>query len=344
MRYVSIDNVETGQYLGKAIYSGNGTILLSAGVQLTVFMINTLNRIGVTMLYVQDEQYDDVELVEILSETTKQQIIREMSDTLDALRSGKEWSPSRISKSVEQLLEDVIGSREVQVQLTEIKTADNAAYVHAMNVCLLSSIIGMNIGLNRDQLWELGVGALLHDIGKLGGADMLDQIPGSKMHHTWRGFELLKSRREFNLMIAHIALQHHERLDGSGQPRGLPGEEIHRYARIVAIANVYDNLITAKEQGGKGLLPHEACEEMMALSETTLDRELLVEFNRIVSIYPNGTGVRLSTRESGVVVRQHRGLPGRPVIRIVNGSGDAIEIKEIDLASATTVFIEAVMN
>ncbi len=344
MRYVSIDNVETGQYLGKSIYSGNGTILLSAGVQLTVFMVNTLNRIGVTMLYVQDEQYDDVELVEILSEATKQQIISEMSDTLDALRSGKEWSPSRISKSVDQLLEDVLGSREVQVQLTEIKTADNAAYVHAMNVCLLSSIIGMNIGLNRDQLWELGVGALLHDIGKLGGADMLDQIPGSRMHHTWRGFELLKSRREFNLMIAHIALQHHERLDGSGQPRGLPGDEIHRYARIVAIANTYDNLITTREHGGKGLLPHEACEEMMALSETTLDRELLVEFNRIVSIYPNGTGVRLSTRESGVVVRQHRGLPGRPVVRIVNGSGDAIEIKEIDLASATTVFIEAVMN
>ncbi|MEW4371314.1 HD-GYP domain-containing protein [Paenibacillus kandeliae] len=344
MRYVSIENVETGQYLAKSVYSGNGTILLSAGVQLTVFMINTLNRIGVTMLYIRDENYADVEPEEILSEQTKQQMIREMSDTFEALRSGKEWHPMRIALSVDALLEDVIGAREVQVQLTEIRTADNAAYVHAMNVCLLSAIIGMNIGLNQQQLRELAIGALLHDIGKLGGSDMLDSIPGSRMHHTWRGFELLKSKREFNLMIAHIALQHHERIDGSGQPRGLPEEEIHRYGRIVAIANTYDNLITAKEQQGKGLMPHEACEEMMALSETGLDRQLLIEFNRIISVYPNGTGVRLSTREAGVVVRQHRGLPGRPVVRIVNGSGDALEIKEIDLASATTVFVEAVMN
>ncbi|WP_046225798.1 HD-GYP domain-containing protein [Paenibacillus dauci] len=344
MRYVSIDNVETGQHLGKSVYSGNGTILLSAGVQLTVFMINTLNRIGVTMIYIQDEQFADVEPEEILSEATKQHMIREMSDTFDAVRSGKEWTPARITLSVEHLLEDIIGAREVQVQLTDIKTADNARYLHAMNVCLLSAIIGMNIGMNQQQLRDLAIGALLHDVGKVSGSEAFDLIPGSKMHHTWRGFELIKSKRDFNLMIAHVALQHHERMDGTGQPRGLSHEEIHRYARIVTIANTYDNLITPKEHGGKSLLPHEACEEMMAMSGTALDHDLLVEFTRIISIYPNGTGVRLSTRETGVVVSQHRGLPGRPVVRIVRGSGDSLDVKEIDLANATTVFIEAVMN
>ncbi|MNP64375.1 hypothetical protein D3C76_1598650 [compost metagenome] len=70
---------------------------------------------------------------------------------------------------------------------------------------------------------------------------------------------------------------------------------------------------------------------------------MLVEFTRIVSVYPNGTAVRLSTKETGVVVGQHRGLPGRPVIRIIRGTGDELDVNEIDLASETTMFIEAVL-
>lgn len=343
MRYVNIDKVETGQYLGKAIYSGNGAILLSAGVQLTVYMINTLNRIGVTMLYIQDENFADIEMEEVLSEATKQVMIREMSDTFDAVRSGKDWSPNKVAFSIEQLLEEITGMREVQIQLTDIKTHDNTQYVHAMNVCLLSAMMGMNMGFNQHQLKDLATGALLHDVGKFAKTAEADLENGSKNHHTWRGFEMIKNKREFNLMIAHIALQHHEQMDGQGKPRGLNEEEIHMYARIVATANTYDNMITSKENGGQGLLPHQACEEMMAQSDRMLDHDVLVEFTRIISVYPNGTTVRLSNKETGVIVRQHRGLPGRPVVRIVSGSGGDLDVKEIDLANATTTFIEAVM-
>jgi hypothetical protein len=92
------------------------------------------------------------------------------------------------------------------------------------------------------------------------------------------------------------------------------------------------------------MLPHEACEEMMAMSGTKLDRDILIEFNRSVSVYPNGTAVRLSTRETGVIVRQHRGLPGRPVIRVARGSTRYdLDVIEVDLAQHTTVFIEAVL-
>ncbi|GGG14225.1 HD-GYP domain-containing protein [Paenibacillus abyssi] len=342
MKYVSIESVEPGQFLGKTVYSGNGTALLSAGVQLTVFMINTLNRIGVTMLYIQDPDFDDVETEDILSEATKQTVINEMNGTFEAIRSGKEWSTKKIGVSVNRIMEDVLSNKELLIQLTDIRTEDNAQYVHAMNVCLISTLIGVNMGLNINQLKDLAIGALLHDVGKNGMtiSDEEQQVD-LKEHHTWRGFELIKSKREFNLLIAHTALQHHERIDGTGIPRGLEAEKIHTFAKIVAVANTYDNLINPLDH--RGMLPHEACEELMAMSEKQLDHEVLVQFTRIISVYPNGMAVRLSTKETGVVVRQHRGLPGRPVVRVVRTNDDQLDVTEIDLAKQTTVFIEAVL-
>jgi HD-GYP domain-containing protein (c-di-GMP phosphodiesterase class II) len=343
MKYVSIEHVETGQYLGKTVYSANGTALLTAGVQLTVFMINTLNRIGVTMLYIQDPAFEDVDTEDILSDATKQAVFREMNDALEAIRSGKEWSTKKLVSSINLIMEDVMSSKELLVQLTDIRSQDNAQYVHAMNVCLMSAIIGVNMGLNQGQLKDLAIGALLHDVGKNVGMTVVDKALANlnKGHHTWLGFELLKSKHEFSLLIAHIALQHHEQIDGKGLPRGLKAEGIHSFAKIVAVANKYDNLINPLNRGG--MLPHEAYEELMAMSEQDLDHDVLVQFTQIISIYPNGMAVRLSTKETAVVVRQHRGLPGRPVVRIVRGSGDAIDVTEIDLAQHMTVFIEAVL-
>ncbi|OZB90344.1 HD-GYP domain-containing protein [Paenibacillus sp. XY044] len=343
MRYVGIESVEPGQFLGKTIYSGNGTVLLSSGVQLTVYMISTLNRIGVTMLYIQDPLYADVETEDMLSEATKQGLIQEMSDAFEAVRSGKEWNTQLIGASVDHLLEDVMNNKELLVQLTDVRTADNSQYVHAMNVCLLSTVMGVNMGLNYQQVKELATGALLHDIGKNGMQEGDELFPDSKTHHTWRGFEKLKNKREFGLLIAHVALQHHERMDGLGLPRGLTGDEIHLYAKIVAAADTYDRMIHPLKPSSRRLMPHEACEQMMAMSEKQLDHGVLVQFTRMVSIYPNGTAVRLSSKETGLVVRQHRGLPGRPVVRIVRGEAGHLDIKELDLAQETTVFIEAVL-
>ena len=245
--------------------------------------------------------------------------------------------------SINTLLDEIMKNRDVLVQLNDIRTQDNQMYIHAMNVCMMSVLIGMNMGMNATQLKDLAMGALLHDIGKV---ELLtdDESEDPRRHHTWRGFELLKNKREFNLLIAHVAFQHHEALNGEGVPRGIMGEDIHLYAKITAVANMYDNLLFDMSTGRRKL-PHEACEYMLALAETKLDRDVLIQFLKIVSIYPTGTSVKLTNRETGVVVGQHRGLPTRPIIRIVkqDATDKVLEIKEIDLAKETTVFIEQVL-
>ncbi|THF72649.1 HD-GYP domain-containing protein [Cohnella fermenti] len=339
MRLIDIENVEPGQVLGRTIFSANGTILLSTGVHLTVFMISTLKRVGVTMIYIEDPMFKDIVVEEVLSESTKRAVIQQMSESFDALRSGKNFNTKAISMSVDSLLDDVLKNQNVLVQLSDIRTEDNAAYIHSLNVCMMATLVGVNMGLNMIQLKELALGALLHDIGKVGAPE----VEEGRSHHAWRGFEMLKMKREYSLLISHVAFQHHEAIDGSGKPRGIKGDEIHLYAKITAIANIYDNLLSDLSEGRR-LLPHEAIERLTAMSDTIVDREVLIEFLRIVSVYPNGISVKLSTRQTGVVVGQHRGLPGRPVIRVIDKAGDdAALASEIDLAQRTTVFIEGVL-
>ncbi|MCI3927251.1 HD domain-containing protein [Paenibacillus sp. TRM 82003] len=341
MRYVPIDALEPGQFLGRTIFSSNGAVLLSEGVQLTVFMINTLNRIGVTYVYVKDEHFSDVEFAEVVSEETKRAVIRQMSDVFDSVRSGKEFSTKQVSVTIDQLLSDIMLSREVLVQLSDIRSNENAAYIHAMNVCMMSCVVGMNMGLPSSQMKELAIGALLHDVGKVGNPGEEDNDP--RRHHTWRGFETLKGKREYSLLIAHVAFQHHEHVDGTGIPRGLSGDAIHLYAKIVAVANTYDNFVAVPDANGKRLMPHEACERMMAMAGRQLDKDVLIEFLKTVSIYPTGASVRLTNREVGVVVGQHRGLPSRPIVRVVKQDENQLEVKEFDLAKCPTLFIEAVL-
>lgn len=339
MKFVDIESVEPGQILGRTIFSSNGTVLLSAGVQLTVYMISTLKRLGVTVIYLDDPQFRDITQEEVLSEETKRMVVAQMSETFEALRSGKEFSTRAISQTVDSMLDEVLRNQSVLVQLGDIRTADNALFLHAMNVCMMASLIGVNMGLNMIQLKELAIGALLHDIGKVGAPEVQE----GRSHHAWRGFELLKMKREYSLLTAHVAFQHHEFVNGEGQPRKLSGDEIHLYAKITAVVNKYDNLIFGA-LGEPPVQPHVACEVLNALSGTELDHEVLVQFMKIVSVYPNGVSVRLSNKQTGVVVRQHRGLPGRPVVRVINKEDDNAVAKEIDLAVQTTIFIDEVLK
>jgi HD-GYP domain-containing protein (c-di-GMP phosphodiesterase class II) len=344
VRYVSIDSLEPGEYLGKTIFSSNGTVLLSEGVQLTVFMINTLRRIGVAYVYVKDKNFEDLEIVDVVSEETKRAVIKQMSDVYDSVKSGKEFNTKQVSVTVDALLDDIMKNKDVLVHLSDIRSQDNASYMHSMNVCMMSCVVGMNMGYSYTQLKEIAVGSLLHDIGKVNATAEDDKAADIKRHHTWRGFETLKLKREYSLLVAHVALQHHEHVDGTGLPRGLTSDAIHPYAKIVAVTNTYDNLLSGEDDWGRRMLPHEACERIMAMAGKQLDKDVIVEFLKTVSVYPTGTSVRLTNKVTGVVVGQHRGLPGRPVVRVVAKDDDNFEIREFDLAKIPTLFIESVLT
>lgn len=355
MRYVSIDTVEPGNVLLRSIYTSDGLALLNAGVQLTVGMLSTLRRLGVTAVYIQDERFADVAAEEILSEQTRREALSTFAMAVNVVQNGKVLSSKAVSDVTSNIVDEIMRNQKVLVNLTDIRTKDNAQFLHALQVCTLATVIGVNLGLPKPQLQELAVGALLHDIGKFEvptkeknqeDAELEGNINDGKQH-TWRGYKRLRKMKEFSITIPHVALQHHEHVDGSGYPRQLAGEDIHRYAKIVAIANYYDNLVAGDGLDGKQLLPHEATERLMGYAGKRFDLETVIAFLRSIAIYPNGTSVKLSTGQIGVVVGQHLGLPARPIIRLFQkdqGEWDEHNIREVDLAKETTVFITHVIS
>lgn len=356
MKYISVEQVEPGDILARSIYTSEGLTLLHAGVQLTVGMINKLRRFGVTMLSIKDPLLDDVNMEEVVTETTRKDAIRNLSAAIQCVQSGKNMDVRGVQKSVSNIVEEVLKNRRVLLNLGEIRTADNALYIHSLNVCMMATVMGVALGYNNTQLKELSIGALLHDIGKLSGLSKedskdSDEEENLENHFTWLGFNVLRKKHEMSIVSAHVPLQHQEWVDGSGVPRGLAGEDIHEFAKIVAICNYYDDLISPFSEEEVTLPPYEACERIMGLAEKRFDLQMVILFLRSIALYPTGSSLKLSTGEIGVVIDQNRGLPSRPVVRVIRREQHASElmseqhdIRDIDLSEKPTIFITGVME
>jgi HD-GYP domain-containing protein (c-di-GMP phosphodiesterase class II) len=354
MRYVALDQVQPGDVLARTIYSSDGRPLLNSGVQLTVGMLSTLRRLGVNFIYIQDARFQDVVIEEVVSEQTRREALTNFSTAVQHIQNSGDFNTKQIQQTTSSVIDEIMKNRKVLVNLSDIRTRDNELFMHAVNVCILSVVIGVNMKLNRAQLSDLALGALFHDIGKIELPERLRKeedadVPAglaTDEKHTWRGYKRLRKKNEVSIVAAHVALQHHECMDGSGFPRGLSGDEIHLFARIVAVANEYDNLVNGTGDRPT-MLPHEATEYLMSQAGKKFDHEVVIQFLRSVAVYPTGTSVKLDSGKVGVVVGQHKGLPARPVIRLFTreeGEWESHEVKEIDLATATTTFIQKVVR
>ncbi|WLR52097.1 HD domain-containing phosphohydrolase [Bacillus tianshenii] len=345
MRYTLLDSVEQGEKLGRPIYTADGRVLLEDGVVLTIGLISRLRRMGVHALYLQDEMLKDIDPEEVVSEATKREAVEAISQSMQFVQSGKkDFDMKGVSKSTNKIIEEILLNQNILVSLSDIRTSDNNLFVHATNVAVMSIIVGIKLGLKRSELRDLAIGALFHDIGKVVPDD-----PNAKRgenDHTWKGFNVLRKNHEISMSAAHVALQHHEYMDGSGTPRQVTGDKIPMHAKIVAVTNYYDNLVHPID-GSQGMHPYEAGETILGLTNIRFDHAVVWEFLRSIAFYPTGRQVMLSTGETGAVVGQNNGLPQRPVIRVFNHSQKSkfedFDVKEIDLGKETTVFIQKML-
>jgi HD-GYP domain-containing protein (c-di-GMP phosphodiesterase class II) len=150
--------------------------------------------------------------------------------------------------------------------------------------------------------------------------------------------------RDYSILSAHVALQHHEKWRGEGYPRGLKGTEIHEFARITAIADVYDAL-SSERAYRNALQPYQAYEYILAQSGVQFDPKIVKVFRKLVAVYPTGTGVSLSNGLRGNVIRQNINLPTRPVVRaIFKGNEPLDNYVDYDLSQHLSLMITKVEN
>ncbi|MGM0434675.1 MAG: HD-GYP domain-containing protein [Pseudomonadota bacterium] len=265
-----------------------------------------------------------------------------VDNLMQDVKLGKAVDVAPIHDLAHDLKESVFSNPNALSALGRIREKDNYLLEHSVNLSVLMSVFGKGLGLGHEVMEQIIVGALLHDIGKILTPDDILHKPGKL------------SEREFQVMKEHVAhsrdilmnsdgvgeltlltaAEHHERLDGTGYPAGLTGEEISQYGRMAAIADVYD-AITADRVYHKGITPTQGLKRLLEWSGDHLDPHLVREFIRCIGIYPVGTVVLLESARLGVVMETNPEDQRLPVLRVFYNTQfrQLIPVEMLDLAA-----------
>jgi HD-GYP domain len=352
MRLEFINRVRENEILGKSILTNEGHVLLRAGVRLTNLYINKLKDLGVLYVYVEDDRLDDVQVEDERLSELKQTTIKSMSHVMRNVHNcnGKKLAESL--SSVKEMIDYIIDVGDVNKSLYDIKTYDNYTYIHSLDTCIMATFLGMNSKIDEWGIKDLGIGAILHDIGKTDvpitvlnkEGKLTDEEFNEIRKHPIYGVNMLKSNLSIPSSAIKVVEQHHERVDGRGYPYGLTANQISKYAKIVCVCDVYD-AISNDRCYRKKFSPNDAYELILAGSGTSFDEEIVKNFKNTFSIYPLGCCVKLSTGEEGYVINQNLGFPDRPIIRVLydKDTKNPISFYEIDLLKTPNIVIQSVV-
>lgn len=225
-------------------------------------------------------------------------------------------------KAAGNLASQVERDPQILLQISVLKAVDNYTYSHGIHVSIYAAVLAKYLGFSSRDIYQVGLAGLLHDIGK---TDIPQEVlfkPGQltpeeydvMKEHVRHSFRRLYKSKGMNNSILQGIIQHHEKVDGTGYLQKLKDTEIHKWARIIAIADVYD-AVTTKRVYKDAMLPHEAAEILMG-SIGHLDNNYLKTFLSKISIYPVGCRVVLNTGEMGTVIATNPQLPTRPLVYI----------------------------
>lgn len=338
MKQCSIDDLKPGMVLGQPIhayYGSKRTLLLGGRAKVTAPIIEKLESIGYSFVYVDEEGTEDVIPEDVVSSETRDKALLTISRFYEGINKHvKELSqkkksidimkidtndlklpkPSVLRECIRDIIEDlfIVGSVRGYNTISGI-SRNNAILSHTLNVAVISLLIGNEYGFVDTEQMVLGMGALLHDIGKsvLSGIYEkryweLDPSERTTMQqHPELGEKLLSTVRAISEAERQIIIQHHERQDGSGYPFGLQGDNsrpvrthytqpnrIFRFAEIVTIANMFDNLVSGNYYSQR-LSPEEALNELYREAGTGLNSDIVRVFSSLVTLYPVGSNIKI---------------------------------------------------
>lgn len=242
---------------------------------------------------------------------------------MQSVKAGEEIETNRVNETVGKMVSSIFRNQDALTSLSRLKSFDDYTFAHSVNVCILSLTLGRHMGLSGEALHNLGVGAILHDIGKMLVPETILKKPGAlsdsefkeMKRHTELGRDMLCRTRDITDESRRVTLHHHEKFDGSGYQDSLSGEDIHLFARIAAVADVYDAM-TSNRVYQKGMLPEVALKKMYLMRGTHFDPALVERLIRSLGIYPIGSFVELSTGELAVVRMPNHEHPLQPRVLI----------------------------
>ena len=243
-----------------------------------------------------------VKMADVVQETTRENAIERMSQTFSSVEQSGQLDIKELQDIADSIMMDVIDRPENLLQLTDIRLHDKYTFAHSVNVAIISAMIGRLLKIPTEELSLLTLGGLLHDLGKIKiSSEILnkngrlnDEEFTAIKHHPEEGARRIREMADMlpnPEILARIAEEHHERLDGSGYPHNKRSDEIHSFSKIVAIADVYDAL-TSERSYKRPYTPSVTRNIMVNLSKGHFDESLIKLFFNNVAVYPVGTILR----------------------------------------------------
>ena len=293
------NQLKTGMVTAQSIFNEKGAPFLVRGTPLTDRYIYRLRQLSVPELHVTSlsSNFQLQPPPDIVEERTRVQAVDNVAETFHEAEENGRFDMTRLEKCADFLVRDIMAKKKNLVQITDIRLHDSYTFSHSVNVAVLSTMLGDLCGYSKRKLQIITLGGLLHDIGKLAVPTPILNKSGSLTagefkiirRHPSEGRKILKELNSpIASILAIIAVQHHEHLDGSGYPYHVRGKSIHPYSRITAIADVYDALTSVRPYK-RAYKPNVVYRMMMQNSPGHFDMDRLRLFFDNVAIYPVGT-------------------------------------------------------
>lgn len=333
--------LKPGMKMDHSIYDRIGRVLVAKGAILDEYVIDSLLKLGVMSVYIQEgEEDDNVQEEEIKISPLAQKNIEELrvsdrskvklsNSVRKRVAEGIQYiynnaEAENLASATTSIADDLMSAIEdndaVAIDISTLKTSDEYTFKHSVDVATISMILAKKQGLSKKQIHEIGIAGLLHDLGKtkvpleiLNKPGRLDDNEFSIMkQHPVFGYRMLQERPEFNQEIAMAVLQHHEKSNGKGYPMGAGENQITLYAKILSVADIYDALVT--ERPYKQAFSQRNAVEMIMSMTHELDMAAMKSFLDSIILYPVDTVVDLSNGEKAKVVKNVSEYILRPTV------------------------------
>lgn len=325
----NVEFLVPGMELARDVYTTDGKVLVSEGTEIHQSHIQKLTNWQVDKVYIFAEvsapnAIVDPKVQQFLN--TYNQSIRVVTKAFDDIRLSQRVPLDTFTATAEDIAEKTASAGNIIDQMYNLPKCDDYTIYHSVNVSAIAATIAMWLGYPAESINSISLAALLHDVGKSQLPEtLLSQqgllSPGEwefYKKHTYYGSQLVEKIPNVAKSLLAAVLEHHERVDGSGYPNGLTGDEIHPYAKIIAIADLYDEALTLNREEPRLLSPYASLERLRENIDK-VDAKICLTFITKMTSFLSGNRVALSDGREGLVVCVNKAFPARSMVQMPDG-------------------------
>lgn len=323
MERVKVDNLTGGEYLAKPVISKGFHTVLFEGTKISVEDIEFLKEIGIEEVVVfETDAEDEIKEREIIKKEIHDDCAVKMKTVLKNHICKDNSALEEITEAAESIIDDIFDTDEIAIKVFDIKKRSGDLYDHCITVSSLSVLTAMKMNLNRENVYDIGIGSLLHDLGlkyisvdytNKEGMDFTPEDLFEYKKHTVYGFSSVENENWMSTTAKKIILFHHERIDGTGYP--FRQTTIPLAAEIVSVCDGFDDRICGI--GYRQMSVAEALDDIQKYRDVHYDGKVIDVFLSFIAVYPVGTLVKTNRGDEAIVFEQNEYFTDKPIIKLL---------------------------